>query len=59
MNVGGKKRKDGLTLEQVEELEGGTIKESKAGMAATQRADKRRQKAAPDGDPHDFVLLFM
>ena len=48
-NAGGKKRKDGLTLEQVEELEGGVIRESKTGMAATKRADRRKQKGDPDG----------
>lgn len=36
-------------MEQVEELEGGVIKESKTGMAATQRADRRKRKSSHDG----------
>lgn len=44
-------KKKGLTLEEVEELEGGVIKESKVGMAASKRADKRKQKQAGDGKP--------
>jgi len=39
-----------LTLEQVEEMEGGTIKESKVGMAAMQRADRRKRKKTAEGD---------
>lgn len=45
----GKKRK-GLTLEEVEELEGSTVKESKVGMAASRRADKRKQSRAHEGE---------
>ena len=48
--LGWKKTKDGLTLEQMEELEGGVIRESKTGMAATTRADRRKQQEAPDGE---------
>ncbi len=37
-------------MEQMEELEGGVIRESKTGMAATTRADRRKQQEAPDGE---------
>ena len=45
----GRKGDKGQTLEQVEEMEGGTIKESKIGMAAAKRVDRRKQKASRDG----------
>ena len=45
----GRKGEKGQTLEQVEEMEGGTIKESKIGMAAAKRVDRRKQKASRDG----------
>ena len=46
----GRKGEKGQTLEQVEEMEGGTIKESKIGMAAAKRVDRRKQKASRDGE---------
>ena len=47
--VGFTKAKKGLTLEEVEEQEGGVVKESKLGMAKTKRAQRRKQEAPQDG----------
>lgn len=41
----------------MEELEGGVIRESKTGMAATTRADMRKQHEAPDGGLHLLLRL--
>lgn len=50
MDAKGKKgNSKGLTLEEVEEQEGGIVKESKLGMAATQRAERRKGKLSKDG----------
>lgn len=43
------KAKKGLTLGEVEEQEGGAVQESKIGMAATKRAEKRKLKAPKNG----------
>ena len=43
------KGKKGLTLEEVENQEGGIVRESKIGMAATKRADLRKHKGSMNG----------